>query len=455
MNMLIRFKVSNFLSINEMQELSMISSKVRGKREHLSLNRGMNLLRFSAIYGANASGKSNLVTAMDFAQETIIKGLPKDYRSKYNRTLEDNKEKPSYFEFTIKLNKKIFSYGFEVILSNSSITKEWLCVHNANGTKKEIFYRDLIQREYRILNQSKRSNIIDRIRIYFDDIKNLNSELFLYEMNHNKENLYKNGSDIAEYKDVYDWFFYGLDVNYPDRLFSNYSYFMTESNYDEICEMIKSFDFGITKFRIIDTDREGVANIIPSEVLKDVFADIEENIVKANKEGREIEDIGTLMRGNSEFFFFKVEKDETIKIQTIEFEHGNNGIYRLAEESDGTRRMLELMEILFAKNDNKVYVIDEIDRSLHPDLSRHFVERYFECLGQRNVQLIVTTHELRLLDLNLVRRDEIWFIQKDFNGNSELYSLEEFSERFDKKVVRAYLNGRYGAVPNLHGSIKQ
>ena len=118
----------------------------------------------------------------------------------------------------------------------------------------------------------------------------------------------------------------------------------------------------------------------------------------------------------------------------------------MPEESDGTIRLLQLLEILLV-NENKTYVIDELDRCLHPMLTYRFMEIFLDLAKKRNVQLIFTTHESRLLNFELFRRDEVWFVNKDENGASEVYSLDEYNERFDKKLDKAYLEGRYGGVP--------
>lgn len=122
---------------------------------------------------------------------------------------------------------------------------------------------------------------------------------------------------------------------------------------------------------------------------------------------------------------------------------------RWYEESDGTRRMLDLLELIFAakSGSKKVYVIDEIDRSLHPHLTHKLIETYLDLVDKSEIQLIVTTHESYIMNLDLLRRDEIWFIEKDKEGVSSLYSLDEYNERFDKKIDKAYLDGRYGGVP--------
>jgi AAA15 family ATPase/GTPase len=99
------------------------------------------------------------------------------------------------------------------------------------------------------------------------------------------------------------------------------------------------------------------------------------------------------------------------------------------------------------KSENKVYVIDEMERSLHPKLTSRFIELFDQMHPHQKIQLIFTTHESSIMDQELFRRDEIWFIERDKNNNSNIYSLDKFKERYDKKLSKAYLESRYGAIP--------
>ena len=153
------------------------------------------------------------------------------------------------------------------------------------------------------------------------------------------------------------------------------------------------------------------------------------------------------MRSAKDFFIINVDKEENIECKTINFLHGKeNVLFNIAEESDGTVRILDLLEVLLS-GEGKTYVIDELDRCLHPSLTYKFAETFFQLSAKKNIQLIVTAHESRLLDFDLLRRDEIWFVNKRKSGESDIYSLEEYNTRFDQKIDRAYLEGRYGGVP--------
>lgn len=147
------------------------------------------------------------------------------------------------------------------------------------------------------------------------------------------------------------------------------------------------------------------------------------------------ENTGIIMRSNRDFFILQI-KGQKLVCQTIQFEHNKNNIlFELSEESDGTVRILDLLEILLS-DEGKTYVVDELDRCLHPSLTYKFIETYLKLAAKKNLQLIVTTHESRLLDFDLLRRDEIWFIDKQNTGESDIYSLEEYNTRFDQKIVK-------------------
>lgn len=446
--MLIEFIIQNFLSFNQEQKISMIPGKVRGKSQHLINKNKIKLLSFSAIYGANAAGKSNLVKALDFSREIIVDTLPKGHNVMYNRTNEINKELPSKFEFKINLKNGLFRYGYEIILSTSSIISEWLYSMDKE-TDILIFYRNIVSDSYDLGKFLSKESARTRAETYLKDIKTQDNVLFLSEINRNKMSLYKEEPELKVFKEIYDWFEDGLDINYPNRVFSDYSYFMTKSNSEELCETIKSFATGITNFSIVDIKQDELREFVPKKLLEDIKEKLDKSIIEAKKHNRKIEDVGLLLRGDEAFFIFEVDSNENVITKTIKFEHGKHGIFDISEESDGTRRLLELIEILFADNNNKTYVIDELDRCLHPLLTYKFIERYLNSIQKRNIQLIVTTHESRLLNLDLLRRDEIWFVNKDDNGNTDIYSLEDYNERFDKKIDKAYLGGRYHAVPRF------
>lgn len=449
--MLIRFNVRNFLSFasrpdGKAEEFSMIPGKVRNKSSHLYIDEKMKLLKLAAIFGANASGKSNLVKAMDFARITIVDKLPEGASDKYCKSKTENKDEKSYFEFEIKIDDKIFAYGFEVILGLRKFTSEWLVELIDSEKENPIFERNIENQTFYLSDKIRNKELRKRLEVYSDDIKSDDSILFLSMMNQNKKDLYEQYPSANIIKKVYNWFKYQLDINYPNRPISNYSYMANSENVKEVCRLISIFGTGIASFELVDVQIDKILMNLPDVIRKDLLSSIDEGSreLKRNKKTKEL---GLIMRSNTDFFILKIDKEGNVECKTIQFAHNNiHSLFNLEEESDGTLRLLDLLEILMVEG-NTTYVVDELDRCLHPSLTYKFIEVFLKEAAKKNIQLIVTTHESRLLDFDLLRRDEIWFVDKKYDGETDIYSLDEYNERFDKKIDKAYLDGRYGGVP--------
>lgn len=438
--------MGNFLSFNSIQEFSMIGGKVQSNAHHINNEHGVKLLKFGALFGANASGKSNLIKAMNFAHSIILDGLDSSYSNSYFRLDAENKIKPSYFEFEIKIKEKFYAYGFEILLHTNELTSEWLHEISSNSNIV-IFERDLLKKTYHSELKLKTS-MKKKMDVYSDDLKSQSDTLFINEMNRNKDELYKEQSNLNTIRDVFRWFRINLDINYPDRPVSTYSYFYNEMDADKICKIIKAFGTGITNYKIVNTSMDEATENFPKELTKQLEKDINEMILN-RKNNRDDIYKSISLRVNDNIFIVSVHDESfELEVKTVVFEHGKKGtLFKFSEESDGTRRILDLVEILMSDHGERVYVIDEIDRSLHPQLTYKFIDTFLALSKHRKNQLIVTTHESRLLDFNLLRRDEIWFVDKNNHGESSIYSLEAYNERFDKKIDKAYLDGRYGGVP--------
>lgn len=449
--MLIRFNVKNTYSFSSgedgnSEEFSMIAGKVRSKKDHVYDDGRLKLLKFAAVYGANAAGKSNLVKAMELMRRIVLTGLPDGHTEKYCKVNPENKNRPSYFEIEVKLGEKYYSYGFEIILSQSRFLSEWLVELHPDNSDKELFTRDISGGNYLFGGELSQKELKNKLDVYAEDISNDSSVLFLTVMNQNKRNLYTQYRSASILQDVYLWFQSAFDIVYPDRLLSSYAYLSETAQTDNVCKLIAAFGTGISGYEVVDVSLDKVLRGLTRQLQEKILTEIEKHQVEV-RNSEEIRSINMVMRTSNDFFIVTVDDSDRVQCQTIEFRHGEKEtLFRLNEESDGTVRILDLLEILLA-GEGKTYVVDELDRCLHPSLSYKFVEAFFEAAASKNIQLIVTTHESRLMDFDLLRRDEIWFVDKKQTGESDIYSLEEYNARFDQKIDKAYLEGRYGGVP--------
>ena len=448
--MLINFSVSNFRSFYKSQTFSMKAGKVRNFANHTLRVANTKLLKFKAVYGSNASGKTNLVKAIDFMRSSVVYGINNASISDYCRLNVENANQPSRFEIDIILAEVHYTYGFEVLLSESRFTKEWLFVEKSNK-RQLVFSRDIEKEEYNVESYCNDAALNKRLGIYADDIKADSSILFLYSMNQNKDSLYAADSKIKVYQILYRWFKYKLIVNYPDDHITQYTYFFDSQGSVAAEEFLRRFDTGISKVNICDEPAEKVMSQFPPQFAQNILDNLNEQKIRNNKSG-ENEPPAVVIRNfqRTEMYLIEMNGEEII-CKTLKFNHNHsNSLFALKDESDGTRRLLDLIEILLLDVEDVVYVIDEINRCLHPLITKQFVKDFLEISHQRNIQLIATTHETDLMDLGLLRQDEIGFIEKrDTDGASIIFGLEDYGARFDKKIRTAYMKGEYKAVPKI------
>ena len=155
-----------------------------------------------------------------------------------------------------------------------------------------------------------------------------------------------------------------------------------------------------------------------------------------------------MFRINKQVFELRKDAYGNIVYNKLVLNHGNeDDMFDYNDESDGTKRLFDLIPLFYENRKISLILIDEIDRSLHTNLTRKFLEKFYEIVEGRDCQLIATTHDSNLLDLELLRQDEIWFVERQDDHSSKIFSLNIFKERFDKKIDKEYLIGRYGAIP--------
>lgn len=430
--MLKKFIVENFSSFQTENTLDLTAGQTEVNPEHIVKFNKVKILKSAILYGANASGKSNLIKAIDYASKIILTNLDNvDRYKKYFRLDKKSSLKPTKFEFEIEINSKFYTYGFSTILSDNKITEEWLYEIGKN-TPEKIFER--VNNNISLGKSLQESNK-NKFQIYAEDMKNQSNQLFLSEIASKQLNLEDN-PEAKKIDDIYTWFKMQLIIFYPET--NNKEYFLDDSKLLSIFEKyLNEFDTGIKNIKSIEEEKEIGFKNVPNEVKQ-----IIENALDKEKEVYARSDKGDLLK--------VYKKDNEIKIQKMGLVHGLDfqDNFELRDESDGTRRLFDLIPLINKFSQDFTILIDEFDRSLHPILTKQFFKLFYNLsIEDSKTQLIITTHESTLLDLNLVRRDEIFFVEKNESGASKLFSLNQFKVRYDSKIEKAYLLGRYGAIP--------
>lgn len=443
--MLLQFTVENYLSFRSETTFSMVGvGSDRQHPEHLTedpFRKGNPWLPIAAIYGANAAGKSNLVEAIRFAQDLVIDGTRSDDPILVEPfKLADCHRKPSRFEFIFTYQGSRYSYGFS--LNKEQILEEFLYVIPENK-KNEVMY-------FERTTSSDKETIVDlgrKLKGQKDSNKQFlefiakgtrPNQLFLTEA------VERNVKDLSP---VFDWFRRSLTIVPADADYRGLELgILGDETFTKfLTDFLRYSAVGIDSIRAeeVDLDFEQHFPNMPTNIrdqLRRGISDAKESAVAMveNSLGKR-------------YLLMKKAEDEIRLIRlTAQHRHENGSLvdFTIDEESEGTQRLINLIPALFLLNENpeKTIILDELDRRLHPLLSRTLVQASLNCRGHES-QLIFTTHDSNLLDLDLLRRDEIWFVEKDQKGASTLYSLAEFKIRPDLKISKGYLNGRFGAIP--------
>ncbi len=431
--MLIGFKVKNFKSFKDLQHFSFIAGKVRNNESHIYEQNNKKILKFSGIYGANGSGKSNLIAAMDFIHDILDFGTNIIIENIYFRGKEILKEEPSYFEYEILMNGKMYSYGYEMIIKEKRIISEWL-IDMSSSRKRVLFDRDVENARYETIKHLKNISVMNCL----EEMRTNSSILFLSEIVRRLSMFNTKDSLIEEIENIYNFFEQDFIIIRPNTHRPVEIGFM--DNKEEKVRILQQLGINIQELQEVDEDMKNIKNMLPDNVFSNLMNEINNLKKDLNKKM-------SLTIGNNVYTFKIDEKGDTV-VKSLKFKHINcNDEFGAYEESAGTIRIFELLDIIFSTN--KVYAIDELDNSLHPLLVNGFLSKFLKT--NNNTQLIVTTHESKTLDFDLVRRDEIWFTEKNDDCSSKLYSLEEFKDvaRFDRKIDKAYMEGRFGAIANI------
>ncbi len=416
--MLIQFTVGNFLSFKENKTLSMLASSDATNRDDAVFNAdNLSLLKTGILYGANASGKSNLIQAMMHAEAFINTSSKEgqvtdeiDWVDSYKFSTE-TENSPSFFEFVFVLNDKRYRYGFEV--DKKKVCSEWLYQAKTikGGTEKELFLRE----KKKISIKEKDFN--EGIGI---DKKTRDNALFLSVVANFDG---KMSSEILKY--FYNNFF--VVIGFNDQQYGGHTIEMIEKKkcQEKIQDLLNRADLQIDDFKVdfkIFEKKDAPKNM-PLELIKKLI-------------GKKIVDnIST---------FHKVfnKNNKNVGRASLQFEN----------ESRGTQKVFNLSGLIIKfLTDGGTLIIDELDTSLHPKITE-FILRLFNSkkTNPNNAQLIFATHDTNLLGSDNVRRDQVWFAEKNKYGATDLYSLLEYKPRKDASLEKGYLMGRYGAIPFIN-----
>lgn len=410
--MLIEFSVENFMSIRDRITLSLLAGKESENMDNVIINEKNNILKSVAIYGPNASGKSNIFKALTAAIILIRTSNNRQVNDKLLNIVpfkfdEKSKNMPSKFEFVFEVNDTRYVYGFSA---------------DINQVYDEYLYQYLT---------AKPTTIFERTNVINYEFKKDVSELLKLSKTNTPNKLFLATATAWNYertREPFMWFANSIDTFSNSTDVQNQTFDMFENDTDG---ELKRFTLNLLKEAEINIDNYEIEKEdISADKLALMFSDpMIKNIISNNNAN--LKGVGT-------------------KVFTSHSVNNTKYILNMNEESLGTQNIFFLSPLLMdtlAKG--KTIIIDEIEKSLHTSLVRYIIELFHNPeINTNNAQLIFNTHDTNLLTLDIFRRDQIYFVEKDFsNATTDLYSLDEFSVRKNENIEKGYLQGRYGAIP--------
>jgi AAA15 family ATPase/GTPase len=413
--MLVDFQVKNFRSLRDEQTISMVASKDTTLQELNTMQSGIKaaptLLRSAAIYGPNAGGKSNLIKALQYMRAVVIESASvmqpgQTFNVQPFRLDAESISQAIEFEVTFILDGVRHQYGFA--LNAQKIIREYLLVYKAFKPQQwfDRHYDDMSGKDVYEFGTGLKGP-----KTVWEGATRPNALFLSMAVQLNSEQL----------RPVFDWFASQLAIfNELTPLGQQISVEMLRKSEGKraICDFLISADISITDIEVATRTISGQA----------VHVD--------------------MAAGKTEI------RNEEQEISELLFHHSTNqgkAVFNLSDESMGTRNLFFLTgPVLDILARGATLLVDELDSSLHPLLVRRLVELFQSpTVNKKGAQLIFTTHDTSLLNQELFRRDQIWFVEKNQNQASKVYPLSDFSPRKNEALEHGYLTGRYGALPFL------
>ena len=411
--MLIQFTVENFYSLKNETTLSLLAGKDKEHEEYLQEANNERVLPTVAIYGANAAGKTNIMKAITAAVMTIRTSNDRQFNDPLYWIVpfafdHESINKPSRFDFIFINNGKKFQYGF--LADNTKIYEEYL--YEYKTARDTLIFERTNTNQYKFNRQYKKvlNEIVEN---------NTPNKLFLATAT-------SWNAEIT--RDAYMWFANKIDT-YNDKI----------RDQADLLEIIEKEDEVIKPF------------------IKTLLKNADINIFDYDIESKSSNEYPPFLQVVDEYKDQIQAVRKTFRISTMHKIINKNGVeevYRLplSMESNGTSQLFFLGPIIkHALDYGKTIFVDELDNSLHPLLMDYIIDIFNnKDSNPNNAQLIFNSHSTKELSLDIFRRDQIYFTEKDDDsGITELYSLDEFSVRKSENINKGYLQGRYGAIPTI------
>ena len=440
--MLLRFISKNLYSFNEETEFNLFPSSRTTHHLHHKVSCGhAKALRMSAIYGANGAGKSNLIKALTLMDLIVTDGNVEFLANQHTDLafrFSNEKNNPISLAIEFYKNEKIYYYTISFV--SGIITNEELYQSLENNDVR-IFTREIIDGKQKITfaeGFSENASNATFLEVLQDRILRPEEVLLSFLAS-------KYPNEFHDATSAHEWFIQNLMTVFPGSR-PGISAHLFDSNpqmLDLLNTLLPQMRTGVSKMKIWKGVVDENSHTLSDEWRK-LIPILKENPGKAYPMYHTFDDRVTASA---------VYEDGKVIMKTLEpihkLEDGSEVAMPIYSESDGTLRLIDYIPFIYSIiHEDRIYIIDEIERSLHPILIKEIINK-ISSINEAKGQLIFTTHESCLLDQKILRSDEIWFAEKDGGQSTHLYPLSDFNIHSTANIENGYLNGRYGGIPFL------
>jgi len=439
--MLIRFVVENIFSFDERKEFQMIPLKtLKTLKHHVYNMEKLNLLKMASIYGANGSGKSNLIKSISLLQKLVLNEISGDEIKSSIFKFHDPEKTKQILAVEFFQEGTPFYYGLEV--KDGIIATEELYLSGLGKKDRLIFERktDESMKTDISFSEEFEKNEENRMLKHILVTEFVKPDEPIIGLISRRENKYFDAVKRAK-----RWFEALLIITPTSKIALNP--ILTGSspslNKEELEKVVSGMNFGIKSILTEKTELMEYLGKNDQSQAEGIISSVEKSKEKSIRliNNSKKTDVSVIKEDDKYFVLKPVFRHKGKMDRVVDFD--------INEESDGTIRIIDLIPALIvASRSQRVIIIDEIERSVHPILIKELVKEFSESDSTKG-QLIFTTHESNLLDQEIFRQDEIWFTEKDQNASTDIYSLSDFKEHKTIDIRKGYLCGRYGSIPFL------
>ncbi|MCP9750876.1 ATP/GTP-binding protein [Ferruginibacter sp. HRS2-29] len=442
--MLIRFIVKNLFSFKELTEFNMLPGRFSRMPYHVYESNDIELLKLNAMYGANGAGKSNLIKSLSLLSQFVESGnLPIEFLIETFKFDKESRKKDVYIG--VEFIKEEIPYYYGITINQGIVVEEELQISGIGKKEDYTLFRRTDKPGEKNLDLTFSKEVMEdkEATVFPFFLKNEileRNEPVLFHMASRKNKVFD------PFKKALQWFTHDLVPVMPNARPSGLTIHLEEDAefYKFASDVMQAFSTGIKSINVDTIPIEDFFGEDDKQQAERITAELKANPDK----------IRPFLTAHEEILF--VLRQNKVVAKRLFFLHDTDGgivKFTSAEESDGTRRLLDYLPAFYAAiKAKRVYIIDEIERSIHPLLIKELISKFSHDQTTHG-QLIFSTHESNLLDQEIFRPDEIWFAEKNKAGATEVYALSEFKEHHTLDIRKGYLNGRYGGIPFL-GNLK-